>query len=70
MKCIHENNLEMAKRLADEVRDRYTWTDMDADAVEIMVLTQEYLNGLGYIDKESLLNQYWSDSAVLSEPSP
>ncbi len=63
IECIHADKHEEAQRLAHEICKHYTWTDgsMEVEAVELMNMVQEYLDGLGTMDKESLLNHFWGE---------
>ncbi len=67
MRLIQADNKSEAKRLLEEIRDKYSWTDgsMEVDAVELLTLSQEYVDAMGDIDKETLLARYWSDDALV-----
>ena len=63
MELIRDDRLDEAKERAALVRQAYSWNtgEMDVDAVEIMNNTQEYLDGLGQNDKQSLLKLFWEE---------
>jgi len=63
MKLIRDDKNDKALKLSEKVRDEYTWNDdsMNVDSVEIMNSVQEYLDGLGDIKKQDLLELFWNE---------
>lgn len=63
MELVRDDKNDEALKLNEKICDEYKWNDdsMNVDSVEIMNSVQEYLDGLGDIKKQDLLELFWNE---------